>query len=226
MRERLNCPALIASRYRLALVFGVVVSSVPFSKSPAQETRPTAAVAPPGPETGTPLLPGDEIRLSGTVEPQLPGEYPVDETGTVVLPLLGTRVVTKMAPGDLRRQLMADYRQQLKNQEVQIALLRRVRVLGAVKNPGIYHVDPTMTVADAIALAGGATQEGKLNAVQIVRRSKVIRSNVDRDALVAGGIQSGDQIMVPERSWMSRNGKFVLGGLISAVGIVVAASIR
>jgi protein involved in polysaccharide export with SLBB domain len=172
------------------------------------------------------LVPGDLIRLSGTRETELPGDYPVDETGTVVLPLLGARRVTGVAAGELKDQLRAAYRQQLRNQEVQIALLRRVRVLGAVKNPGIYHVDPTMSVADAIALAGGATDEGKLSTVRIVRAGKTVRANVDRDAPVAGGLRSGDQIMVPERSWMSRNGKFVVGGLLSAVGIVVAASIR
>jgi polysaccharide biosynthesis/export protein len=204
----------------------LAVCLLPFSRITAQQGRP-ADVGPGGRANAAGALsPGDLIRLSGTHESELPGDYPVDETGTVVLPLLGPRNVRGVAPGDLRRELIADYRRQLRNQDVQIALMRRVRVLGAVKNPGIYHVDPTMTVADAIALAGGATQDGQLSAVRIVRTGKAIRSNVDRDAPVPGGIQSGDQIMVPERSWMSRNGKFVLGGLISAVGIVVAASIR
>jgi protein involved in polysaccharide export with SLBB domain len=199
---------------------------LPLSSVAAQQVRPSGGGTSGSGEVEGALLPGDLIRLSGTRESELPGDYPVDETGTVVLPLLGIRNITGVVPGTLKERLRAAYRQQLRNQDVQIALLRRVRVLGAVKNPGIYHVDPTMSVADAIALAGGASQEGQLADVRIVRAGKTIRSNVDRDAPVSGGLRSGDQIMVPERSWMSRNGKYVVGGLLSAVGIVVAASIR
>jgi protein involved in polysaccharide export with SLBB domain len=210
----------------VALVWFVVSSVLPFLNAGALQVRPPeVATGGPG-DVAAALLPGDLIRLSGTRESELSGDYQVDETGTVILPLVGTRNVRGIAAEDLKRELMADYRRQLRNQAVQIALMRRVRVLGAVKNPGIYHVDPTMTVADAIALAGGATQDGQLSAVRIIRTGKAIRSNVDRDVPVPGGIRSGDQIMVPERSWMSRNGKFVIGGLLSAVGIVVAASIR
>jgi protein involved in polysaccharide export with SLBB domain len=165
------------------------------------------------------------IRLGGTRESEFRGDYPVDETGTVVLPLLGSRSVTGVPAAELKRTLVSDFRQQLRNQDVQIALLRRVRVLGAVKNPGIYFIDPTMTVGDAIALAGGATDQGQTGKVQLVRAGQVVGSGSKVNTL-SGGINSGDEIIVPERSWFSRNGKFVIGGLITGVAIVAAAAIR
>jgi polysaccharide export outer membrane protein len=193
--------------------------------SPAHAQEPsTSPEGPPGHET--PLRPGDLIRLSGTRESDIPGDYVVDESGNVVLPLLGSRNVSGLSAVAVKGQLLADYRYQLRNQEVQVQALRRVRVLGAVKNPGIYHVDPTMDVADAVALAGGATQDGKFESVRILRGEKILYPRPDRHTRLPGGIQSGDQITVPERSWMSRNGKFVIGGLVSAIGIVVAASVR
>jgi protein involved in polysaccharide export with SLBB domain len=166
-------------------------------------------------------MPGDVIRLGGSRESEFQGDYPVDETGTVVLPLLGSRNVGGVAAAVVKRTLLSDFRDQLRNQDVQIALLRRVRVLGAVKSPGIYFVDPTMTVGDAIALAGGATDQGKTRKARLIRDGKVIRSG-PITTTSATEINSGDEIEVPERSWFSRNGKFVIGGLITAVAIVIS----
>ncbi len=59
------------------------------------------AAAPPGPPSppptagsSAPLTPGDAIRLAFSREPGLNGDYPIDETGTASLPLLGQRNVT------------------------------------------------------------------------------------------------------------------------------------
>jgi protein involved in polysaccharide export with SLBB domain len=171
------------------------------------------------------LRPGDAIRLAGSRESEVPGEYTVDESGSVVLPLLGRSKVAGIAPIRLKEQLVTAYREQLRNQDVQITLLRRVRVLGAVKNPGIYLVDPTMTVADAIALAGGATHEGKLKGVKVVRGKRVIKSDLEYQTPLPDGLQSGDQVMVPERSWLSRNGQYVIGAAITALGFVIAQAV-
>jgi protein involved in polysaccharide export with SLBB domain len=207
---------------RMTLIVMTILLSAPLYPAAGQQAQTTKADSDEQKVLNSPLMPGDAIRLAGTREAEIPGEYPVDEVGTVVLPLLGSRDVTGVPAPELKRQLVADYRQQLRNQDVQIALLRRVRVLGAVKNPGIYHVDPTMTVADAIALAGGATQQGKLKGVRVLRAGKVIRSDVDVNAPVAKEMQSGDQVLVPERSWFARNGQYVIGGAIAALGVVVA----
>ena len=170
------------------------------------------------------LVPGDAIRLAFWREPELDGEYPVDETGTVVLPLLGHRKVTEVPPGELKETLLREYAEQLRNQEVQVTLLRRVRVLGAVHVPGLYYVDPTMTLGDAIALAGGATSDGKLNEIKIFRAGEETRSDLDSSTRIAEEVRSGDQIMVPERSWFARNGAVIVAATISAVGFIVAVA--
>lgn len=169
-----------------------------------------------------PLAPGDAIQLAFSREPDLGGDFPVDENGAVVLPLLGTRTVRQRSPAELKRSLLADYAQQIRNQDVRITLLRRVRILGAVKNPGLYRVDPTMTVVDAVALAGGATEQGKLKQVRVFRDGHEVGSSLDLNARLLPQLHSGDQIVVPERSWFSRNGGYVIAAGISAVGIIVA----
>lgn len=174
-------------------------------------------------QNATPLAPGDAIRTTFWREPQMNGEYKVDETGTVLLPLLGARSVQGVGPAQLKAQLTTDYGQQLRSAaDVQIVLLRRVRVLGAVKQPGLYLVDPTMTLGDLIALAGGATPTGKLKSIRITRDGQEIRTDLDEQTPVGEQLMSGDQVLVPERSWFSRTGVFLLAGSISAISLLVA----
>jgi protein involved in polysaccharide export with SLBB domain len=170
-----------------------------------------------------PLAPGDAIQLSFWRDPQFNGDYSVDETGMVVLPFLGVRRVTNTPSSELKRQLLDDYAQQLRNQDVRVTLLRRVRILGAVKNPGLYRVEPTMTLGDAVAVAGGPTPEGKLKGIRILRNGQEIRSNLDGRTRLAEYVRSGDQIMVPERGWFARNGFYIVAAAgISTLGAIIA----
>lgn len=174
-------------------------------------------------DAGAPLVPGDAIRLAFWRDPELSGEYPIDERGAVVLPILGTRSVAGTPAEQLKQLLLDDYGKELRDRnDVQVTLLRRVRVLGAVNDPGLYLVDPTMSLGDAVALAGGATTQGKLNDIRIVRDGKEIVASLDQRAPVMAQIRSGDQIIVPERSWFSRHSVFILGGVLSATALIVS----
>jgi polysaccharide export outer membrane protein len=172
-----------------------------------------------------PLAPGDAIQLAFWREPQLSGDYPIDENGAVVLPLLGARTVTRTPPAALKRTLLDEYAQQVRNQEVRVTFLRRIRILGAVKNPGLYRVDPTMTLGDALALAGGATSEGKLKGIRVFRNGQQVRSRLDINVQLLEQVRSGDQILVPERSWFARNGPYVVAASVSAIGVIIARAV-
>ena len=187
--------------------------------TPGFELQPLAA----GDE---PLEPGDMVRVGFSVERDLNGDFPVDETFGVGLPLLGWTNVQGMSGSALRDSLVLAYGTQLRNQTVQVTPLRRVRVMGAVQNPGLYHIDPTMTLLDAIALAGGPATDGQLNGVDIIRDGTVVASNLGEADLVGSFVRSGDQIMVPSRSWFSRNAGWVIGTVVSASAIIYAAIIN
>jgi polysaccharide export outer membrane protein len=153
----------------------------------------------------------------------LSGEYAVDESGAVVLPLLGSRSVTAVSAAELKRQLQADYAKEVQNQEVAIVLLRRVRVLGAVQKPGLYFIDPTMTLGDAVALAGGVTATGKQDEVRVFQSGNEVSADLPLSELAVRHLASGDGVVVPERSWFSRNGAVIVGAFITATGLVIAA---
>lgn len=176
--------------------------------------------------TDEPLLPGDRIGVTFSAERELSGEFPVDETFDAALPLLGRTNVEGVGGAALRDSLIRAYEVQVRNQTVQVTLLRRVRVLGEVRQPGLYHVDPTMALIDAIALAGGATDQGRLDDVDIMRDGRVAADDVATANLVGSYVQSGDQIIVPKTSWLSRNAAWVIGGSVSTAAIIVTALIN
>jgi polysaccharide export outer membrane protein len=170
------------------------------------------------------LQPGDMVRVALSREVGMSGDYLVDETGMVALPLIGSRETSNRTPAALKQELVSAYADQLRNQTIQITFLRRVRVVGEVRTPGLYHADPTMTLGDVVALAGGATNTGKQNDIRIVRDGEEF--DVDLRSGVFQQIRSGDHIIVPEKGWFARNRTLMVTASISVTAIVVGAMTR
>jgi protein involved in polysaccharide export with SLBB domain len=169
------------------------------------------------------LLPGDLIRVQVYREKELDGEYLVDEAGTVVLPLLGEQRVVGMSMRELRRQLVEAYQVHLRNPSIIITPLRRINVLGEVQRPGMYAIDPTVSVAGAVAMAGGATAAGDLRKVRIIRDGRVYAQRLGPGTVLsAADVRSGDQIFVERRSWFDRNSTFVVSTTLSLTSIIIA----
>ena len=174
------------------------------------------------PSLELPLMAGDAIRVSFSREPGLNGEFAIDETGEVLLPLLGARIVVDQSPQAVKTQIAEEYARLTRNQSVQLAYLRRVRVLGEVRSPGLYHIDPTMTFSDAIALAGGTNSDGNLKNVTLVRDGEEVAKGLDVTRSVSAAVHSGDQIYVPRTNWFSRYGAIIIGATIGGIATILA----
>ncbi len=173
------------------------------------------------------LRPGDVVRLNIWREPDMSGEYIVDAAGMVIFPRVGEYQVLDDTPETLKVRLLADYQQYLRNPSIEIIVLRRVRIVGAVNNPGLHLVDPTVTVADALALAGGPTVNGDPNKIRIIRNGTEVAVNIRSNVRIADSpIRSGDQIYVPERSWVARNSGVVAATITATVSLIIALFIR
>jgi protein involved in polysaccharide export with SLBB domain len=181
-----------------------------------------------GPSAAPPALqPGDAIRVRVWREGDLSGEFQVDQRGVVTLPLLGDREVTGMHPDSLRDRLVAEYREYLQNPSVEVTLLRRISVLGEVRLPGLYALDGTMTLADAIARAGGLTPDGKQDDIRLLRDGIEIRTDLGTEFLVGSAdLRSGDQIVVARKGWLARNPGALVGSLIAAAAVITTAIIN
>jgi protein involved in polysaccharide export with SLBB domain len=169
------------------------------------------------------LRPGDVIKIDIWREKDLSGSFLVDENGSATFPLLGDVKVTEMTIPQLRASLLEAYRAQLRNPSITITPMRRVNVLGEVLKPGLYVIDPTVSLAEAVGLAGGATQNGTLTGVRIFRNGSVLVNRPSISQTISeADVRSGDQIVVPQKSWFSRNSAFVISSLISVTSIVIA----
>ena len=73
-----------------------------------------------------------------------------------------------------------------------------VYVSGHVKSPGAYPVGPTMTVLQAISLAGGVTDRGASGRIRIMRVA-ADGSAQEIKAKLSDPVRPGDTIVVPER---------------------------
>ena len=72
-----------------------------------------------------------------------------------------------------------------------------VYVFGQVKNPGGYAVQKSTTVLQALSLAGGVTEHGAMNRVQVMRIVKVKKSK--RECKLTDLVRPEDTIIVPQR---------------------------
>jgi protein involved in polysaccharide export with SLBB domain len=168
------------------------------------------------------LLAGDLLRVEIWREGDLSGEFLVDQNGDVILPLLGERHVTGMPIQELRASLLTEYRRELRNPSITITPLRRIYVLGEVNRPGLLSVDPTVSLAGVIALAGGANANGDLRRITVIRSGETVRENVTATRMLAQlDVRSGDQILVGRRSWFDRNSTFLVSAVLSVTSIVI-----
>jgi protein involved in polysaccharide export with SLBB domain len=172
------------------------------------------------------LQPGDLVRLKIWREPDLSGDYRIDENGVAVFPKIGSLPVSQLTTDSLKSLLVSSYSVYLQNPSVEVTFLRRINVLGEVRNPGLYEVDPTTTVADVVAMAGGVTPDGNSKKIELLRRGQHGSAKVSTQSRLSDwSLHSGDQLRVPQRSWLSRNGTVVAAG-ITAAALVATAVIR
>ncbi|MDB4890600.1 MAG: polysaccharide export protein [Gemmatimonadetes bacterium] len=172
------------------------------------------------------LIPGDVVRVKIWREPDLSGDFGVDESGVVVFPKIGGLPVGRLTSDSVKALLVAGYARFLQDPSVELTFLRRVQVLGQVKNPGLYHVDATMKVTDVLAMAGGVTSVGNTKNIELWRDGKCVAVELSAaSAMTDLSLHSGDQLQVSQRSWLSLNAG-VIGAGITSVAVIVTALIR
>jgi len=130
-------------------------------------------------ESREPLGEGDSVRIVVFQNPDLTTETRVSERGTITFPMVGEVKVAGMSPVEAEARIakaLADGKFVLKpqvNLNVTKVRSRQVTVLGQVARPGRYALeDPTATVTDILALAGGITQTGDENITVVSREGK------------------------------------------------------
>lgn len=151
------------------------------------------------------LEPGDVLQIGVWPDTDLSGEFAVEETGYVYLPLLGRVRAIGVSLSALREQLREGYAEVMKSPVVTVTPKFSVGVLGAVSAPGVYQATPSSSLIDMIGLAGGFANRANQKKVRLVRDGNAVEFDAWRALAEGTGLhdlrlQSGDQIVVPRRS--------------------------
>lgn len=117
-------------------------------------SRTPVALAP-LPDRPWTVLPGDEVRVRVYREPELNGQWVVNSRGEVLLPGLGRMLVAGLTVDSLAQLISGGYARRIIDAVVDVGIVRNLPVLGEVRSPGVYQVEPTMTVQLLVAKAGG-----------------------------------------------------------------------
>ena len=146
------------------------------------------------------LQPGEKIRITVYGEQGLSGDYAIDPSGAVSLPLAGTVEAAGLTQSELERRLTERLSSEyLRNPKVTVSIVefRPFYILGEVEKPGAYPYTGGLNVLSAIAIAGGTTYRAN--------RSKIYIQHVGENGLreyvasAAIPILPGDVIQIPRR---------------------------
>jgi polysaccharide export outer membrane protein len=172
------------------------------------------------------LRPGDLIRLEVPDVADMTGEFAVADDGVVLLPLIGSIEVAGRPFEDVSRDIVKAYSHELLETPVRVTPVLRIAVLGEVRQPGLVPADPTYTLADVLAAAGGLTPDGDAGRITLLREGESTRFSLDDSgALLSSRLMPGDQVVVGRRSWIGRNMNVLVGASASVVAAAVTSLI-
>jgi polysaccharide export outer membrane protein len=200
----------------LAVLFGVTGLAAQTNVRPPEQTV---------------LSPGDTLRITVWRKPEFSGEFVIGADGTVIHPLFravrvaGVPIAT--AEANIRNFLL----QYDQNPQFVMEPLLRVAVSGEVSRPSVFAVQPRTTIAEAIARAGGTTQNGNRGKVRVIRsesgsEQRVFLANLQDpgDPIATSIVRSGDQVVVDRRKSFFRDilvPTFTVIGSVASIGLLI-----
>jgi len=146
------------------------------------------------------LQAGEKIRVTVYGEPSLSGDYQIDPSGFISLPLAGTVKAVNLTPAELEQELAKKFRTKyLKNPKVTVTIaeFKPFYIIGEIEKPGAYPYTSGLNILSAIAIAGGTTYRASKSTVLIQHPGE---SGLREYPLASSvPILPGDIIRIPQR---------------------------
>lgn len=144
---------------------------IPYSTTFASPDAPTIAPL----EAGYRIAPLDTLTVKVFKMPDLSGEYEVDLTGQISMPLIGEVSAVELTTAELDRRLTDKLGERyLENPDVSVGVKastrRAVTVDGAVNKAGTFPITGPVTLMQAVAVAGGTSPEANSRRVAVFRQ--------------------------------------------------------
>jgi protein involved in polysaccharide export with SLBB domain len=145
---------------------------------------------------------GDDLAINFYLSPEFDDETTVSPDGNIHMRLVGSLAAAGMTPAELAQEIDKAYAGELRTPDavVQVKTMpsRQVYVEGQVTHPGAFPLEPGMTALQAVADAGGVTQDAGDKGAVLIRRDACGRpAGQELDlASAAKHPEGGDDVML------------------------------
>lgn len=170
------------------------------------------------------IAPGDYVRITVWRKPELSGEFLVAADSSLKHPLYQEVKVAGLNVGAAQARIRTYLLRLEAAPQVSIDPLFQVAVGGEVRSPNLYRLAPETNLAQAVALAGGPSERGRLDRVRLLRGGRTM--TIDLTSADGEGVrmpvQSGDRLFVGRRTDRLRDN---IGPIASLAGAAVSIAI-
>jgi polysaccharide export outer membrane protein len=154
------------------------------------------------------LVAGDKLRIEVYKDTQLSQSLQVRPDGKITLPLIGDITAEGRTSAELRDAIVSSLKEYNSNPVVTVIVVETVPpvfyVMGEVNSPGTLPLKGSVTVVQALAMAGGFKDFAKKKDISILRKGaaagETLKFNYN-DAIKGKGqavyVQPGDTVIVP-----------------------------
>ncbi len=142
---------------------------------------------------------GDKVRLNVFGEPDLSGDFDIDGSGYIRLPLIGQLKAAGLTIHGFEEEFITALKDgYVKDPKVSVEVVnyRPFYIIGEVQKPGQYSYVDGMNALNAIALAGGYTAKADKSEVYIQRNGK---EETEFPSNERTNVRPGDVVRIPER---------------------------
>jgi polysaccharide biosynthesis/export protein len=180
--------------------------------------------------TGT-LRSGDLLKIRVYRDSELSGQYLIDAQGNVQMPGVGVIKAAGLDPTQITERMIEAFRARgFRTPEIAIQPLIRVSVLGEVRAPSLYPVEPGVSLIQLLTLAGGPTDRADLRKAQVIRENHVF--TVDLESALAGSasgrvtLYSNDVVYLPPKHNVFSRDNISLAATLASLALSVVTLIE
>lgn len=158
-----------------------------------------------------PFTAGDAMKIS--VYPDSAtfpnGVYRIDGEGYVDLPIIGYLKVTDKTVEELTELFKQTYLQFMRYPNLTVRPLMRVSLIGGFRQPGLYYLDPHVSMWEAISTAGVPNRTDGITKIMWERDHAIVQKDIvphfqSHQSLYQIGFRSGDRLTVTQRPEMTK----------------------
>ncbi|HEX8580069.1 MAG TPA: polysaccharide biosynthesis/export family protein [Allosphingosinicella sp.] len=178
--------------------------SIPYETQLAMPDAPSLTAL----DTSYRIAPLDTLKVTVFQVPDLSGQFDVDLTGNIAMPLVGNIRAVDLTTDELDARITQALGQRyLQNPDVSVGITksttRQVTVDGSVRSPGMFPVNGTQTLMQVVARAGGTDENSNPRRVAVFRQIQGQRmaaafdlTDIRRGKAEDPRIYSGDIVVV------------------------------